>query len=175
MATCKAEPAKTKCGAIVFKENQTAGGLGVDCGAGHTCCYLITAAVVGAEPSGNCHLPCSGWDSWAAVGIKRGGQPADPTHVPGYPPGFGKWRDPKIASQFVTHASKSGTGAVTRWQLAVRARHAATHQELSYDFDIAGNGTILEMRNVSSAINGRPAVTPLRQWRRIPPFHYGPN
>ena len=174
VATCKAEPVSANCGAVVFKENQTAGGLGVECGAGFTCCYLITAAAAGAEPVGNCHLPCSGWDSWAFVGIKRGGgQPADPTRVPGYPPNFGKWRDPKIASRFVKHASKRGSGAATQWQLAIQTRHALTHQELKYEFDIAGNGTILEMRNVSIGSKGEP-VTPLRQWRRIPPFHYGP-
>jgi hypothetical protein len=94
--------------------------------------------------------------------------------VPGYPPNFGKWRDPKIASHFVSHATKRGSGAATQWQVAVRTRHALTHQELQFDFDIAGNGTILEMRNVSSGSKGEP-VTPLRQWRRILPFHYGPN
>jgi hypothetical protein len=93
--------------------------------------------------------------------------------VPGYPPNFGKWRDPKIASRFVKHASKRGSGAATQWQLAIQTRHALTHQELKYEFDIAGNGTILEMRNVSIGSKGEP-VTPLRQWRRIPPFHYGP-
>eukprot|EP01046_Picozoa_sp_COSAG06_P074552 COSAG06_NODE_22855_length_710_cov_1.425532_1_plen_62_part_00 len=42
-----------------------------------------------------------------------------------------------------------------------------------YNFDIAGNGTILEMRNVSIGSKGE-LVTPLRQWRHLPPFHYGP-
>ena len=41
VATCKAEPKSAGCGAVVFKEKATPGGLGKDCGAGYTCCYLI--------------------------------------------------------------------------------------------------------------------------------------
>jgi hypothetical protein len=43
---------------MTFKENATAGGLGTDCGVGDTCCYLMATNAVGADPVGNCPLPC---------------------------------------------------------------------------------------------------------------------
>lgn len=39
---------------------------------------------------------------------------------------------------------------------------------LAFDFTIAANGTILAMKNVTA---GGTAMSPLRQWRRVPPFH----
>ena len=44
---------------MTFKENATAGGLGTDCGVSFTCCYLMTTDAVGADPVGNCPLPCT--------------------------------------------------------------------------------------------------------------------
>jgi hypothetical protein len=175
VATCKAEPATAGCGGVVFKEKSAPGGInatGVSCGVGSTCCYLLTRSAVGDNPVANC-VPgpqtCAGWDSWAAVGIMKNakpppGVPADP----GYIPGFGKWRDPKVASQFVSAASSSGSGRTTVWALKVRAKDASTGSDLAYDFSVAANGTILSMKNAS---HGGALVTPLRQWRRVPPFH----
>ena len=65
--TCKAEAASARCGGMVFKENETAGGLGTNCGVGFTCCYLMTTDALGPNPVGNCPVPCKGWDSWAKV------------------------------------------------------------------------------------------------------------
>ena len=177
VATCKAEAASADCGAVVFKEKSTPGGAnatGVSCGVGQACCYLMTRATVGNDPQPNCApgpATCPGWDSWAAVGItKFTGPPQPPSPVPAEPdyiPGFGKWRDPKVASKFVTGKS-SGKGKTTLWELQVRAKDAATGAALHYDFSVAANGTILSMSNMSA---GGALVTPLRQWRRVPPFH----
>ena len=86
----------------------------------------------------------------------------------GYVPNFGKWRDPAVAQQFIKHANKIGSGPETQWELQVRTKHAKTQQTLAYDFVIAANGTILAMKNIST---GGQLVHPLRQWRRVPPFH----
>jgi hypothetical protein len=134
------------------------------------------------------------------VGITKGRHSSGPgsTHTAGYVPNFGKWRDPKVAKTFVSNPTKGGSGASTQWELPVRATHAKTHEKyaalpsllpfnplhsvqspepcitlcslrrLAYDFTIAANGTILAMKNVTA---GGTAVSPLRQWRRVPPFH----
>lgn len=166
--TCKSEPTSARCGGMTFKENATAGGLGTDCGVGFTCCYLMTVDAVGADPVGNCPLPCTGWDSWAKVGITKGHTSGQSAHTPGYIPNFGKWRDPAVAKTFISNATRTGAGPGTQWKLQVRATHHKTQERLAYDFTIAANGTILSMQNVTA---GGLAVQPLRQWRRVPPFH----
>jgi hypothetical protein len=173
VATCKAEPATADCGGVVFKEKSAFGGLnatGVSCGVGSTCCYLMTCGAVGDNPVANC-MPgpqtCAGWDSWAAVGIMKNAKPSPVPVDPGYIAGFGKWRDPTVASQFVS-ATSTGSGRTTLWALKVRAKDATTGSDLAYDFSVAANGTILSMKNASA---GGALVTPLRQWRRVPPFH----
>jgi hypothetical protein len=166
--TCKSEPASARCGGMTFKENTTTGGLGTNCGVGFTCCYLMTIDAVGPDPVGNCPLPCTGWDSWAQVGITKGHSTGPSTHTAGYVPNFGKWRDPAVARTFVSNYTKSGNGANTQWELQVRATHTKTRELLAYDFTIAANGTILAMKNVTA---GGMVVQPLRQWRRVPPFH----
>jgi hypothetical protein len=71
--------------------------------------------------------------------------------------------------QFVTNATKiGGDGPESMWDLEIRASHAGTGEPLQYDFTVAANGTILAMMNVSAA---GQAVAPLRQWRRVTPFH----
>ena len=72
----------------------------------------------------------AGWDSWAAVGITKGGHSSGPsTHTAGYVPNFGKWRDPTVAKGFVSNPSKTGSGASTQWLLPVRVTHAKTHEK----------------------------------------------
>jgi hypothetical protein len=168
VATCKAEPASAQCGGMTFKENQTAGGLGQECGVGHTCCYLMTRASLGTTPRNNCPPPCKGWDSWAHVGIsKHLSAPRRVPPNPSYVPNFGKWRDPNVAKRFIANATRSGSGAKTSWLLQVRVpRDARTGLPIAYDFTIAANGTIHKMWNVSA----NTEVQPLRQFRRIPPF-----
>lgn len=164
VALCKSEPVAAGCGAVVFKENGTAGGLGPGCAApGLGCCYLITTAAAGPDPSHNCELPCTGWDSWAAVGLSWGPNPAPKQYVPN----FGKWRDPEVARRYVRNATAIGAGAELVWQLEVRATDASTGQVLAYDFTLSNNGTITAMLNVS---DGGAPVTPVRQFHRVQPF-----
>jgi hypothetical protein len=60
-------------------------------------------------------------------------------------------------------------GAALKWQLAMRPTVIkSTGQSLQYDFVLQHNGTIESMVNKS---DGGSIVSPLRQWRRVAPFH----
>eukprot|EP00041_Stephanoeca_diplocostata_P026565 m.718451 g.718451 ORF g.718451 m.718451 type:complete len:293 (+) comp22995_c0_seq2:5691-6569(+) len=160
-ARCQSEPPAAACGAVVCKEWSASGGLGRDCGVGHACCYLITVDAVGPDPTSNCDAPCVGWDSWAAVGIPNGTAPpptaADTQFL---------WRDKRVARTMFSDVRASGTGAETQWHLTTNASDATTGALLRYTFTVHANGTIFAMTNASGH-----AMVPLRQFRRVPPFH----
>jgi hypothetical protein len=166
VSTCQAESASANCGGMVFKEAASTGGQGADCGVGQTCCYLMTRAAVGPVPQSNCPLPCHGWDSWAAVGIINGTEPPSPTDE--YMANFGKWRDPAVASTFFSRVERTGAGLDLVWHLSLQAGTVSksTGQALAFTWTLAGNGTILDMHNMTSGLS----VTPLRQFRRGRPF-----
>ena len=70
------------------------------------------------------------------------------------------WRDPQVASPFFSKSSSVGTEAERSWELEFAATDKTTKRRLSYQAVVAGNGTILSLRDASGA-----AVAPLRQYR----------
>ena len=74
-----------------------------------------------------------------------------------------------LAIRWLVQSTSAGTGRELVWKLAVKAgvRSKSTNQLVAYDFTVAGNGTVLSMRNRSA---GGSPVRPLRQFRRGQPF-----
>ena len=99
-----------------------------------------------------------------------------------YIPGFGAWRDPRLARRFFSKIEALGAGAGLVWQLSLRSIVSnTTRQRLEYDFIVAANATIVKMVNRSAhwRRGGRRAgrrrvgdqlVTPLTQFLRTQPF-----
>lgn len=127
----------------------------------------MTRSAVGQVPKSNCPLPCTGWDSWAKVGIVNGTEPPPPGD--GYVANFGKWRDPSIAATFFSTVESTGEGVGLIWSLSLRAGVVSntTGESLNYRWTVAGNGTILTMTNTATGTR----VEPLLQFRRGRPFH----
>ena len=69
------------------------------------------------------------------------------------------WRDPQVASTFFNSSSSVGTGTGRSWELEFTATDKTTKRRLGYRAVVAGNGTIVSLRNASGA------AMALRQYR----------
>ena len=183
-----------KCGSFVFRHAGSSAGIGSCGAVQDTCCYLLADPNPKMVPhagwdswakGGGGTAPCEGISahhstdadvccrflpqsaldtesdvsvmipnvsSWSKLGIMTS------TVQP--------WRDKTRVQRYFAAASHTGEDPVWVWKLrtASSLRHRETKERLDLSFDVAANGTILEVRR--HATDGtNTALQPLRQYR----------